>query len=930
MIDSDLKVFFPEEYLSEFQLYINYSQKELNEYLEHFEKKLSRLDEYSPELFFVEQLFVEIALDKIKNQLLGITEQAVASIENHLKNSINRIVLRTMIYDYNFIKKTYCPDLSNILEYNKIYSAEYKDINFFSKYPGLLKVIVHEHNRLTENICLLLQRIEEDRPLFYKLGIKEVEVMDLKFNQGDLHDGGQSTCIVYFKEDQLVYKPRNPFSDQILNNILSLYNEQEYHQLKITKLINRTTYYWSEFIPQTNLERKEDASVFYYKMGVLFSVIYALNGKDIHFQNIIACNTDPVIIDSECLMTSDLLDSPHAPSSGLINSILNTHCVPTLSNQGMGNIVAAINNQLPVDYFKRGTMKKLENGYLKYFMSSTEAKTQNHPLFKNEKVLAKEYIKDILAGFTSGYNFCIENRQNLLERIQQNITENSSVRILFNSTGNYANLLALSYHPKLLLDTESREKFILNTFKTNYSNHVARNDYQELQHGDIPYWTWHPLQKSTAGKNTGIHFDRSPYMSVKTKLAKLCSRDLELQKKLINVSIQSLFHDLSIRKLAGSNEPQDLQGNGIEIERQIDLYLALMMEQFNSGAGYNITFIENKSFMKKLNHSLYSGWIGIGILAMSRYTYTNDETLIKFADAIVESYAIRESEKFLEGGIGVFSGISSVIYLCEVCYEITEDQKYLALAKRNLEAIYHRITDTTPIDIIEGLSGISLVCFNLYELTKDAFFFDYGEAILSNIYGQLHWDALISGYSHGIAGIVVAFQYYTKLSGSSKYEVFIANGLESENKYRHRWGWKDKRKNGSIEDFGTWCHGAPGILLSRYLLKKYGSSINLDKDFSIARSRLEKDSLINLNLCHGLLGNDLIAYFTTTVTGERDQIITKMNRYCISAVKTIDIETRVADFSVDLGLMTGITGIYYAYLYINQPEKIPFVLSLSS
>lgn len=122
---------------------------------------------------------------------------------------------------------------------------------------------------------------------------------------GDLHCGGKNPYDFKWKGKQYVYKPRDMRVDALLNEALILFNELLPEELKlpvagITLLDDEEHTGYMEYVTYAESMSEQNAASYYRKFGALlyFCKIYGVS--DLHYENIIATESGPVIIDGEC------------------------------------------------------------------------------------------------------------------------------------------------------------------------------------------------------------------------------------------------------------------------------------------------------------------------------------------------------------------------------------------------------------------------------------------------------------------------------------------------------------------------------------------------------------------------------------------------------------------------------------------------------
>ena len=122
----------------------------------------------------------------------------------------------------------------------------------------------------------------------------------------------------------------------------------------------------------------------------------------------------------------------------------------------------------------------------------------------------------------------------------------------------------------------------------------------------------------------------------------------------------------------------------------------------------------------------------------------------------------------------------------------------------------------------------------------------------------------------------------------------------------------------------AWCHGAPGIGLSRLLSVPWIDSAATQFEIETAlETTLESGFGGNHCLCHGDLGNiDVLleAGRRTAAYQAAATVLESIERDGWRCGNPLEVESP--------GLMTGLAGIGYELLRLAEPERVPSVLSL--
>ncbi len=204
----------------------------------------------------------------------------------------------------------------------------------------------------------------------------------------------------------------------------------------------------------------------------------------------------------------------------------------------------------------------------------------------------------------------------------------------------------------------------------------------------------------------------------------------------------------------------------------------------------------------------------------------------------------------------------------------------------------------------------------------------------------------LTGFSHGTSGIAWALLELFRRTGDSKYKSAALNAFAYEDQFfsPQHGNWPDFRSlneenppaSGEPSYAVAWCHGAPGIGLSR--LRAY-TILNEDwcrKEAEVAlRTTLSylREPLLrrqNFSLCHGLAGNcELALYASQVLEDESAKLVAdQVGWYGIETFRRTATpwQCGVLDAGETPNLMLGLAGIGYFYLRLYDLERVPSVL----
>jgi len=138
--------------------------------------------------------------------------------------------------------------------------------------------------------------------------------------------------------------------------------------------------------------------------------------------------------------------------------------------------------------------------------------------------------------------------------------------------------------------------------------------------------------------------------------------------------------------------------------------------------------------------------------------------------------------------------------------------------------------------------------------------------------------------------------------------------------------------NANSRHCGTmWCHGAPGIALSRLKMLTRLDQQDLRKEAEIAlRTTLEAGFGLNHCLCHGDLGN-LEAILQASLILDDPLWKNEVGRLAATVLESIEHDGWLCGTPDNVetpGLMTGLAGIGFELLRLAEPSRVPSVLCL--
>lgn len=920
---------------------------------------------------------------------------AKAFQECSFKNLAERILdasLSTLIFEMYLLKMQEKLKGNNEKEeyedYNKRFLGNVEYVKeLFSIYPCLERMVIQLIENLTNNYVLLQERLINDNFLLVnKLGehkgLEDLKCVDL--SGSDSHRKGNSVFLIEFNDGKkVVYKPHGLKIEKVYQSFLEFVSRYCKIGLRQFWIMDCGDYGWEEFITNKPCGNKNEVNNYYYRIGMLIFCNYILNVNDIHTENLIADGEYPVIVDAETVLDNKkdkttktgrekIYDSIH--ESVLYSGILPFY---KYSQNGKGINMSALKGKEGDEYpllIPRLKEVGTSNMHFEYERPVTQA-SKNLLKLKGEIQEPNNYIDEISKGFFDAYTFFMNNQSILLDYVQ--VFENIEVRHLVQDTQRYSMLLHTSYNPDFLQDAKDRQLFLCSVLKNveqvQGDIRIAKLEIKDMLNMDIPYFYSNTSKKDiygSEGEKIENYFSESSMQHLRNKIRFMDSKDRDLQIRLMKIVLTDL-NDLKVEKPKNSIKvlyKNKFEGNQNRYKKKAITKILHILEDksFCGDMGEDINWMgitsigssENSSWnIQPLGVYLYEGLGGIAIFynALQQTEFgTNLSEACKAFDNVLFQYTndmLERSNGLESESSGAFAGEASVMYVYEVLYKITGKREYLEYAEKHCKILAHTLTGDKNNDVVYGNAGAVVVLLNIYRLSQKEKYLqmacEAGDILIQN-QNEGKWGCgngqTLSGFSHGVAGIIYALAKLNSEQSKSIYTQAIHSGLVFENSmYIDQYeNWLDnreealKQKEMKNKFMAAWCHGAPGILLARskmYNLIDDNSDRDIIlRDINHAVHATEKYGFTDNDcLCHGNLGNTEILLEYAKDCGDekvKNNILAARTHIATNIINNNYDCARAYLYGYKIpGFMTGISGMGYSLLRDIHPE-LPCILAL--
>ncbi|SEO09516.1 type 2 lantibiotic biosynthesis protein LanM, partial [Terribacillus saccharophilus] len=502
----------------------------------------------------------------------------------------------------------------------------------------------------------------------------------------------------------------------------------------------------------------------------------------------------------------------------------------------------------------------------------------------------------------------------------------------------------------------------------NNPGKIALNEYQDLLQGDVPYFSINSneifLRNSSKEIVADFKLSYSPLEIVLSKINKMSIKDLEFQTNIIDFTFMHTATNGGSKEtgiIFNSETPPKTTNTQkyLEVAKQIgdrliDDSITNTAETERTWFGLMVVGKEEVfTHFSSIEYDLYKGNSGIALYLayLAKATHDNKyrEAALQTLKSCVDLLNSIDEHPEISMDLGAFTGISGIIYSVFHIGNILDIDEYIEIAYDKSQYLVRNIDSNQKYEFLSGSAGALGVLISMYENTHD---YDKKEQLLTKasivanhiiknvarydnlfLWGSIEHKEAYTGFAHGTSGITSALARYYKYNKDPKVKEVIKGALEFESTmFSHENNnWKMNIDRDSLAV--AWCHGAPGILLNRSILLKYGFEVSpsITKDIELAlRTTMDKGFGHTYVMCHGDIGNLGVLYQLATTTNNKllkNSCDSVLENYFDNYVATHWDDNAFRSVNI-YGLMIGIAGLGYYLLKYGCQEEMQDILWL--
>lgn len=608
----------------------------------------------------------------------------------------------------------------------------------------------------------------------------------------------------------------------------------------------------------------------------------------------------------------------------------------------------------------------------------------NVPMLYGVALSPNDYLEEIVVGFRQMYHFLSDRRSALLANDDfVTALQAQQVRFIFRPTNFYHILLEKTLTPEFLrygiarsIELDILCQTCLTSGQKPQAWAILRSELQSLEQLDIPYFgTSCSSDALTVGLKQPIekYFKQPSYNQFLKRLQNLNETDLASQIGII----QGSFYARVGQNFVAEEPPNSNSLKTTDFSQTTPLTSSQLLQQaeaiaeeiqarcLHDSAGnvnwISFSYVPNaeRFQFQPLGYSLYDGSCGVALFLAALARVTGNAqwgnlalNALQSLQTVLQTSNKLFAQKFANRiGIGGATGIGSMIYSLVKISQFLSNTALIEDARLAAQLITSElIAADQQLDVIGGAVGAILGLLTLYQATGEAKVLEQaincGQHLLSHRVSEQEqpraWKNIaqkpLTGFSHGAGGIAYALLRLYAVTEDQAYLQAAEEGIAYECSVFSTTAanWPDLRdiSDGLCQSrfLVTWCHGAPGIALSRLGGLSIYQTDEILQDVEVALQTTLKYGLQGLDhLCCGNFGRIevLLVAAQKLFRPHLLEIAQKQAAWVVAQpdrVVTYHLFNNLPNSLFNPGFFQGTAGIAYQMLRLAYPEMLPSVL----
>ncbi len=852
------------------------------------------------------------------------------------------------------------------------------------EYPAMARLVATAIESWLDATADLILRLDDDSiEIASWLSPGEpLRVTSVEGLLSDSHHHGRWVSILTLSSGpRVVYKPRSVANEAAWFDLLEWLNRKGLPEPFVSlRVIERSSYGWMECISVAPLPDLSAARRFYRRCGALLALSYMVGVNDLHFENLIAAGENPILVDLETILCHSPIETTYGVLTEDIlrtvffESPLRTGLLPrwqtgigsAVDVSGLG-AVSAQRSRVPVPKWRDVNSDLMALSY-----ETVEGSAFSNAAVLDGQVLSpNDYLEDITGGFRAMYQILVAQREELLAPAGPiESLSGLRVRFIFRATASYLMTMKGSRMPHLLRDGADRSIHLeplaaplLLALHKPAGWPLLEIERRSMEIEDCPHFMAAVSSTKIDASPDGIDgiLEAPCFDQMVARLRRLSEEDLDNQLGLVQAAFDSRTEatvhagprTLNLR--SSMLEPLEPLSQQQMLEEAVGIADSILAKSVVSpGRAPNWVTLRHlagigKNQLDPIGSDFFEGRAGVALMLASLFRVTGEARFGEAARLI--STAIRDElvamdprfvpEEVLVHGL---TGIASLTYVFPYLAEYLDSTELVDAARRAMRFLTpDGIGADQRYDTLSGSAGSILSLLRLGDDEAVSLAVQCAEHLLrnrsENESGLRCWktfeDRAISGQAHGNAGIALALLRLFEVVPEQRFSeaALEAIAFEDSTFSETEVNWPDLRWE-QRSFAGGWCHGGPGIALSRMEAFAQTSHSHFVRDIELAVEITRKHLGEGADhLCCGNFGRVLLL----DVLGQRMNRPEWRNEACHFAAALsrrarqddgYRFMRRYSGYVTFPGLFQGTSGVCYALLRLASSESLPSVMDL--
>ncbi|MET8323774.1 type 2 lanthipeptide synthetase LanM family protein [Micromonospora sp. NPDC005189] len=819
-------------------------------------------------------------------------------------------------------------------------------LTLLADYPVLARQAYELTRNWADRTIEFLERLHADAPTLgatFQAGVPVGRLVEIQ-ETGDAHRDGRRVLVATFDSGlRLVYKPRAIAVEARFQHLLAWLNERG-ADLHTFTVMPRGEHGWAEFVdtyaPSTSAGHRRHARRF----GALLALLQAVGATDCHQENVIVHGEHPVLVDLETVFTPSVVRAASARGGDAIaDSVLAVGLLPR-ADEAAGPAGDGCNCSA---WEAEGTdeMRLCAPGH------HHDEGGAHDPAVPPLVTDIGAHLPQVLDGFEAMYRLLAGTRDELLATDGPlSAFAADEIRVVLRPTRTYLRLRDAALHTDALqdgLDTERLHDWLWSgVAELPLLAATVEAERADLAGRDVPIFTTTVDSRdlwTCRGRRLPGLLARSGLAEARRRLVRLGVADLGRQRWLIEAAFAARVdatdapHARVRWRLADvPPAPMPPQAAYLTAAAEVADAVAALACPAAEPTWFGITpgvADPGRWVPAPLGPHLYDGVAGVALFLAHAGRLVDEQRFTDLAERAAAGLAARVLEHRIPGDrIGAFTGWAGLLYTFGHLGALWRTRRFAPVVDTALARIVALAGTDQAADLVDGYAGAVLA------VSRAGLDPERVEPAVRAVARRLRVAAdrythpsgaatgiPLGGLSHGSAGIAAALAQAGKATGEPGYADAAARALAYDRSlFRpEQANWADLRRPG--QSTVTWCHGAPGIGLSRLLVRDaLGADEVLDAEITTAvDTTLATGFGRNHSLCHGDLGN-------------LDLLLVAAPQQAVAPAAAV-LRDGLADgwrcanptALASPELMTGLSGIGLGLLRLAAPDRVPSVLLLA-